>query len=150
MKTHPRAKFHLISPSGYRETRVHGRTYALTHRRTHNDNLNIPAVATQTCRDNHSCACPIHPYPSRCVLLQPGRRQRRTSTWLVGPLCCCYRTSHRNQLRRSTETPSALLLLLLLLLLPLQPSQRLTIEAHPFQDPHTTCAYLMRQIDLFT
>jgi hypothetical protein len=26
MKTHPRAKFHLISPSGYRETRVHGRT----------------------------------------------------------------------------------------------------------------------------
>jgi hypothetical protein len=107
IETHPRTKFHLISPSGYRETRVHGqkyvfshikmgaptpifngkknkkntsghhentppgqisshfaqrlprnprsRTYAQTHRRTHNDNLNIPAVATQTCRDNNTC-----------------------------------------------------------------------------------------------
>jgi hypothetical protein len=52
MKTHPRAKFHLISPTGYRETRVHGRTHRRTNALTHNnDNLNIPAVATQTCRD---------------------------------------------------------------------------------------------------
>jgi hypothetical protein len=34
MKTHPRAKFHLISPTGYRETRVHGRTHRRTNAHT--------------------------------------------------------------------------------------------------------------------